>query len=649
MGIEKPTGGHAEQMLDPGAWPDVDEDVFYDRATEFTRVLQRVAAVMETCQQQQARVFDGGIWSGGAADAANGEFSSNINLLMDLQSALAGVVTWHKYVAGSVVQAKSTIGDNVDEAERHIKSIQHDSSMDDDERKSAINKVINATHGANLGVVAGIADQIRATTGWRAPENALDDLLDQKMPPDPEAEEEGNLLTLSGPPAQLAPPAPAPASSDASVLTLNGLSAPGGISLRPTPAAPPAAGAPAAPAAGSDPAETVLSPAASGVLPGSSSSSRGEHKGVAPAAVSTLSEEALAPSAPAAAGGLPPASMAPAAAAGAAAASGGAPAGSKSSGGSRNTRSAGSNTRPAAAAATTTGPESADRTQTTDVAATAMMAVPVSAVRAERDAVVEAATAEAVRRKRGDNDPLRLARRIAAALNAPDSGDPEDFGFFWITGVTTSGAILVANSYGLAYIPNGVELPAPVQLVSADERIPAADRARWATYPVIALQGWALHHNTELRAVIATKEQLANSDPGTATFLLDPEDIPASGQMSGRSRLQMVDPTSAAQLAVTSDQRVTDLLPPRPADSNPPADRRARLWFNVMKPMTSRATGRETAHLRAFRSYVAHVQEIGLHEAYATVDPVDRRAAIADWLYWKYLNGLLDAALAEAN
>jgi hypothetical protein len=34
MGVARPTGGYAEQMLDPGGWPDVDEQAFYDLSSD---------------------------------------------------------------------------------------------------------------------------------------------------------------------------------------------------------------------------------------------------------------------------------------------------------------------------------------------------------------------------------------------------------------------------------------------------------------------------------------------------------------------------------------------------------------------------------------------------------------------------------------
>jgi hypothetical protein len=327
-----------------------------------------------------------------------------------------------------------------------------------------------------------------------------------------------------------------------------------------------------------------------------------------------------------------------------------------------------------------TGPaQRSDRVDAPD--AVAIAPIPVSSARAERDAIAQASIADAARRKGGGADPLLVARRIAAALNAPGSGGEGDLGFFWVTALTTDGAIVVANSYGLAYIPDGVQLPEPVHMASADETIPAAERARWATYPVLAVQSWAASRNAELRAIIATEEQLANSDPGAAKVVLQPDDIPASGDMVGRSRLEVVAAQAAARLAATSDLHLVGLLPPAPADPDPAAGTRpppevmhpesgagtARpedhfatlpaapagpdpmLWFGVMKPMASNATGRQAAHLRAFQIFAAHAQDAVLRQAHSAADPADRRSAVADWLYWKHLAGLLAAALADAS
>lgn len=269
--------------------------------------------------------------------------------------------------------------------------------------------------------------------------------------------------------------------------------------------------------------------------------------------------------------------------------------------------------------------------------------VPVSAARAERDAIATAATAGALRRQSAGSDPLQLARRIAAALNA----EPNiDFGFFWVTALTQDGQIVVANSYGLGYIPDGVNLPEQVRMASADESIPLGERAKWATYPILAVQGWAQHHNLRLRAVVATEDQFKNFDPGTAKVTLRSDDIPDSGKMQGRNRLAVIAPDAASQLASVSATALSELLPPAPSDTNPPPDETSNLWFEVMKPMMSTNPERGIAHLEAFVKYADHAQEQALYRAHTAPDAATQRGAIADWVYWQHLSVLTSDALA---
>jgi hypothetical protein len=731
MGVARPTGGYAEQMLDPGGWPDVDEQAFYDRAQQYTQVLRQVTDVLETCQHQQTEVFDGGIWSGSAAGAANGELGTLIGEMATLQNGLSTVITWHKYVALTIVQAKSDVTDNVVEAHRTIDALENDPSLDAAELTKQINTVVSATHEANVSIVDGTAAQILVSKAWKPPANALQDLLDQKTPP--------SVTIPDTPPVQPSPADPRPSPTQPVPVTPGtgrprppvtpgtgrptpptGTPPVDGGGLPPTPGTPltpgqpgvppvpnPAGpgptvpgrapgGGPAAPLAPATPA-APLSPAAGAPQPGAG---EGGGKGVTPAAASggvlpasAKPAEESPVGAQAAAAGVPVGGMGSGGSGGAGAGSGaksGAPVGQKPADKPPSTRPA--STRSAGKSKSRPQPVHAKHTEAEQgVVVVPAPVIPVSAARAQRDAIAEAATADAARR--AGPDPLQLARRIAAALNAPGVGGGMDLGFFWVTGVTTDGAIVVANSYGLAYIPEGVQLPEKVHMASGDETIPATERARWATYPVVAVRGWADHHGKTLRAVIGTEQQLANSDPGVATIVLKPDDIPDTGDMTGRSRLEVVDSEAADRLAATTDTRLADLLPPAPAGAEPapdqqpaptelvdpeaaavlispatgtmgmgrllaqmplppagddaPADDRLILWFEVMKPLASKATGRQAAHLRAFQTYAACAEEAVLREAHTTVDPAAQRSAVADWLYWKHLTELLNAALAD--
>lgn len=269
--------------------------------------------------------------------------------------------------------------------------------------------------------------------------------------------------------------------------------------------------------------------------------------------------------------------------------------------------------------------------------------VPVSAARAEREAIVAASTAGALRRRSTGNDPVQLAQRIAAALNVGIT----DVGFFWVTGLAKDGTIVVANNYGLGYIPEGVNLPEQVKMASADDSIPANVRGTWVTYPILALHGWAQHHGTELRAVIATEDQFKGFDPGAAKVTLRPDDIPESGQMEGRGRLHVLAPDAARQLAAVSDANLSEVLPPPPADAKAPEDQRSALWFEVFRPLLSNTPDRAIPHLQAFVTYADHAQELALYRAHTAADPVAQREAISDWIYWQHLSVLMSDAIAS--
>ena len=267
--------------------------------------------------------------------------------------------------------------------------------------------------------------------------------------------------------------------------------------------------------------------------------------------------------------------------------------------------------------------------------------VPVSTARRERDAALSSVTPAGLRRPGHPGTALIQARRIAAALNM---GAPV-YGFFWATGLTADGTIVVANSYGVGYIPDDVELPPYVTMASADDSIAPTERGAWATYPFRALQGWAGERHQVLTAVIATVDQFSGVDPGVPKIIIGPADVPETGRLTGRSRLEVLAPEVAARLAATADAGLQQLLPPAPADPTAPADRSAALWFELTKPLMSTASTRGIAHLKAFVAYAAHAQELALHVAHRAKDPTAQRAAIADWIYWQHLGVLTSDAV----
>lgn len=214
-----------------------------------------------------------------------------------------------------------------------------------------------------------------------------------------------------------------------------------------------------------------------------------------------------------------------------------------------------------------------------------------------------------------------------------------------MTALTTEGSIVVANSYGIGYVPAKVLLPEQVQLASGDGSIAVATRAQWATYPILALQGWARHRKERLRLLIATEDQLRGCDPGTATSILQPDDFPESGTMRGRNRLEVLAPDSAATLAATQDMGLTGLLPAAQAGPEPSAGDLAMSWLEVGKPLMSESSDRARVHLEAMASHAVHAMRSALCQAQVEPDAGVLRAAIADWLYWGHQHRILAAAL----
>ncbi|MCV7409422.1 hypothetical protein AWC05_10295 [Mycobacterium florentinum] len=64
----------------------------------------------------------------------------------------------------------------------------------------------------------------------------------------------------------------------------------------------------------------------------------------------------------------------------------------------------------------------------------------------------------------------------------------------------------------------------------------------------------------------------------------------------------------------------------------------------VCRQMSQRVVAIVDAHKVAVDKQVPGGKELAGNDAHAAADPVALRGAVDDWLYWKHLAGLLDAA-----
>lgn len=711
MGLTKPAVEFAEEMTEPYGWPDLDENIFRDRASELIGTRDKVAGVLQSWRSHRDHVFD--FWFGRGADAGSGAIEERIREITYLKDSIEKAAAWYGLAASHIYQVKTIVARNLKESQKIIDAIRSNFQLDSNEREAAVRAFVKAQNAVNTSVVVDIAAELPTFETWQPPPSSIP----------PIAPSRDGTSTPTSPPTSLSdgPTAANPSvsplshvtqlpttvdgrtSAEAVAPTSSGIARPDASSppssepISATP--PPALGAPSATSSpstsmpagasggamssgpssptASTPSALSNGPSASGPSAGISSApaTSGQPPGAAasPAAAQSMPVQSAVPQAPlqapAAATSPGPAPAAPTPSAPAPPSAAGI---STSSGVTGGAISPGGGAAPGAGAApgpsapappvplgppttpppaapsppgvppsATMGPGVMPASTSNNSTAAAAAPVPVSPARAERDAIATASTASALRRQSNGNDPLQLARRIGAALNVGIA----DFGFFWVTGVTTDDVIVVANSYGLAYIPAEVKLPTAIRMATADESIPAADRAKWATYPILAVQGWAQHRHANLRAVVATEDQFAQFDPGVPKIVLQDDDIPSDGKMHGRNRLEVISPAAAKRLSSVSDIGLSSLLPPPLADSQPPIDRSRSLWFDVAKPLMSTSTQRGTAHLQAFITYAEHAQELSVYRAHTLTDAVAQRAAIADWVYWQHLCVLMSDAI----
>ncbi len=702
---EPHSGEYGGRTVVPPAWPHVDEYFVAQAAQKFETLASHIrTSIVPGLQAQMMALSDA--WEGAGSEAARdealaiiGKHEANATAADDIAKKLRAMET-------SVVKTKNAVNSTAEQVQHDCETFASDETLSSEAREALIEGRIAEGLTENVGVVSTNAIELAGNIGVAPGIPGADGKMPDGGPPPATPVGNGKSMDAdslghSFAPAVISADNMSSHGSNPEFRRPSGVGAPATTPAPDAPAAlparqsPPVAPAPAQPPAvssGATPSVARSSGGAGSSSPGSGGASSmggsanpsgsgsspggaGKSPSVSPAAAGA--ESAAASSGRSSGGGSPAQPIAPPlstpapatqpaqtpspAQAPPPAASSPAPPASGFSGGGFGGAAPGgvaggpapmplappATPTPAApvggapSAAGLAGPGVAPASTSAGAGPGAAAPVPVSAARAERDAIATAASAGALRRLHGGSDPSQRARRIAAALNVGIS----DFGFYWVTAITTEGSIVVANSYGIGYIPANVLLPEQVHMATAEESIPVVERARWATYPILALQGWARHRDEHLRLVIATADQLQGFDPGVATSILQPDDMPDDGTMQGRTRLEVLAPGSAAKLAATRDEGLADLLPAAQAEINAVKDDLAVSWFEVCKPLMSTSTARVGVHLEAMSTYSVEAMESALCKAQAEPEFAAKRAAIADWVYWQHQHSILADAL----
>src|SRR4051812_26852713 len=183
MGKSRPTGPHSGEMTKSGAWPEVDEDVYTNRATELGGILSSLDGTLATWQSHQAAMFNGPhVWSGDASKAAGAAVDGATKALQEHRRQLTDAIAWCNDAAAHVVGAKDTIASNVTAGQQEIQSIEKAAARTNQNPDGAIRSVVNRKFGENVATIDALAVGLGENPGVSASP------ADEPRNPDPHAQ-----------------------------------------------------------------------------------------------------------------------------------------------------------------------------------------------------------------------------------------------------------------------------------------------------------------------------------------------------------------------------------------------------------------------------------------------------------------------------
>ena len=137
MGIEKLAVEFVEEMTEPSGWPDIDETDLQSRATEFIQLRDRVNGVVGDWRAKQNQIFEGGVWSGGGADAGRSSLQQRMDEMSSLEQHLGKAHAYYNMLGQLVMDAKALVNQNLQNAQQIIQAIRNAPDLDEGEKRAS--------------------------------------------------------------------------------------------------------------------------------------------------------------------------------------------------------------------------------------------------------------------------------------------------------------------------------------------------------------------------------------------------------------------------------------------------------------------------------------------------------------------------------
>ena len=179
MGIQKLEVEFVDAMTAGGGWPDTDESTLFARAQQLQLLRNEIASVTNAWNGQYSRVFEGGIWSGGAADAGGASIVSRLSAMKKPDEHLAKGFAYYNWVATIVENTKLSINASLGAAEVEFNRIRGNSSVNQQEE---IMNEVGRRRDSHRQIVSGARGQVPQFGQWNPPTSSIPPAIPAQAP-----------------------------------------------------------------------------------------------------------------------------------------------------------------------------------------------------------------------------------------------------------------------------------------------------------------------------------------------------------------------------------------------------------------------------------------------------------------------------------